>query len=31
MMAAVEAERDGFDAFVIGCCYDPASRNAASS
>jgi len=23
MMAAVEAERDGFDAFVIGCCYDP--------
>ncbi len=24
MMAAVEAERDGFDAFVIGCCYDPA-------
>jgi len=24
MRAAVEAERDGFDAFVIGCCYDPA-------
>ena len=24
MTAAVEAERDGFDAFVIGCCYDPA-------
>jgi len=23
MVAAVEAERDGFDAFVIGCCYDP--------
>jgi allantoin racemase len=24
MAAAVEAEREGFDAFVIGCCYDPA-------
>ena len=24
MTAAVEAEREGFDAFVIGCCYDPA-------
>lgn len=24
MTAAIEAERDGFDAFVIGCCYDPA-------
>jgi allantoin racemase len=24
MMAAVEAERDRFDALVIGCCYDPA-------
>lgn len=24
MRAAVQAERDGFDAFVIGCCYDPA-------
>jgi allantoin racemase len=23
MKAAVAAERDGFDAFVIGCCYDP--------
>jgi allantoin racemase len=23
MRAAVQAERDGFDAFVIGCCYDP--------
>ena len=23
MKAAVQAERDGFDAFVIGCCYDP--------
>lgn len=23
MTAAIEAERDGFDAFVIGCCYDP--------
>ena len=22
--AAVAAEREGFDAFVIGCCYDPA-------
>src|SRR3954466_14109541 len=28
MMAAVEAERDGFDAFVIGCCYDPALTQA---
>lgn len=24
MKAAIAAERDGFDAFVIGCCYDPA-------
>jgi allantoin racemase len=24
MTAAIEAEREGFDAFVIGCCYDPA-------
>lgn len=24
MKAAIEAEDDGFDAFVIGCCYDPA-------
>jgi allantoin racemase len=24
MKAAIEAEQDGFDAFVIGCCYDPA-------
>ncbi len=24
MTAAVEAEREGFDALVIGCCYDPA-------
>ncbi|MEU1595145.1 aspartate/glutamate racemase family protein [Streptomyces sp. NPDC005708] len=24
MKAAVQAERDGFDAFVIGCMYDPA-------
>lgn len=24
MAAAVAAEREGFDAFVIGCCYDPA-------
>ncbi|WP_190813051.1 aspartate/glutamate racemase family protein [Saccharopolyspora pogona] len=24
MKAAVQAEHDGFDAFVIGCCYDPA-------
>ena len=24
MTAALEAEREGFDAFVIGCCYDPA-------
>jgi allantoin racemase len=24
MAAAVAAERDGFDAVVIGCCYDPA-------
>jgi allantoin racemase len=23
MKAAVAAEQDGFDAFVIGCCYDP--------
>lgn len=23
MKAAVRAERDGFDALVIGCCYDP--------
>jgi allantoin racemase len=23
MKAALRAERDGFDAFVIGCCYDP--------
>lgn len=24
MKEAVRAEQDGFDAFVIGCCYDPA-------
>ena len=24
MKAALQAERDGFDAFIIGCCYDPA-------
>ena len=24
MSAAVAAEQEGFDAFVIGCCYDPA-------
>ncbi len=24
MKAAMAAERDGFDAFIIGCCYDPA-------
>jgi allantoin racemase len=23
MKSVVKAERDGFDAFVIGCCYDP--------
>jgi allantoin racemase len=23
MRATIEAERDGFDAMVIGCCYDP--------
>lgn len=23
MRAAIEAEQDGYDAFVIGCCYDP--------
>lgn len=23
MKAALQAERDGFDAFIIGCCYDP--------
>jgi len=23
MKAAIQAEKDGFDAFVIGCCYDP--------
>jgi allantoin racemase len=23
MRAAVKAEQDGFDAFIIGCCYDP--------
>jgi allantoin racemase len=28
MKAAVAAERDGFDAFVIGCCYDPALTQA---
>ena len=28
MRAAVAAERDGFDAFVIGCCYDPALTQA---
>jgi allantoin racemase len=26
--AAVAAERDGFDALVIGCCYDPALEQA---
>ncbi len=24
MKAAAQAEEDGFDAFIIGCCYDPA-------
>ncbi|MBA6440761.1 aspartate/glutamate racemase family protein [Streptomyces sp. GMR22] len=24
MKAGLRAERDGFDAFIIGCCYDPA-------
>jgi allantoin racemase len=28
MAAAVAAEREGFDAFVIGCCYDPALTQA---
>ncbi|NJC69887.1 hydantoin racemase [Planosporangium thailandense] len=28
MKAAIRAERDGFDAFVIGCCYDPALTQA---
>src|SRR5918999_2202275 len=28
MKSAVQAERDGFDAFVIGCCYDPALTQA---
>lgn len=28
MRAALQAERDGFDAFVIGCCYDPALTQA---
>lgn len=28
MKAALRAERDGFDAFVIGCCYDPALTQA---
>jgi allantoin racemase len=28
MKAAIAAERDGFDAFVIGCCYDPALTQA---
>lgn len=28
MRAAVQAEKDGFDAFVIGCCYDPALTQA---
>jgi allantoin racemase len=28
LRAVREAERDGFDAFVIGCCYDPALAQA---
>jgi len=28
MKAVVQAESDGFDAFVIGCCYDPALTQA---
>lgn len=28
MKAAVKAEVDGYDAFVIGCCYDPALTQA---
>jgi len=28
LRAVVEAERDGFDGFVIGCCYDPALTQA---
>lgn len=28
LRAVVQAERDGFDAFVIGCCYDPALTQA---
>ncbi|MBX5470244.1 MAG: hydantoin racemase [Thermoleophilaceae bacterium] len=28
LKAVVQAERDGFDAFVIGCCYDPALTQA---
>jgi allantoin racemase len=28
LRAVREAERDGFDAFVIGCCYDPALTQA---
>jgi allantoin racemase len=28
LRAVVEADREGFDAFVIGCCYDPALTQA---
>ncbi len=28
LRAVLEAERDGFDGFVIGCCYDPALTQA---
>jgi allantoin racemase len=28
MRSVLQAERDGFDAFVIGCCYDPALTQA---
>ena len=28
LRAVLEADRDGFDAFVIGCCYDPALAQA---
>ncbi|CAA9551352.1 MAG: Hydantoin racemase [uncultured Thermoleophilia bacterium] len=28
LKAVVDAEREGFDAFVIGCCYDPALTQA---
>ncbi len=28
LRAVTQAERDGFDAFVIGCCYDPALTQA---